>query len=55
MGISRKRNNGQRTQETSISDVWKDLNSSPLDGNDPGGRCSVPSVGNEIRVIRWAD
>ena len=33
----------------------KDLDSGVLDSDDPGGRGGVPSVGEEVRVIGWAD
>jgi len=35
--------------------VGKDLDSGPLDCNDPGGRGGVTSVGDKIRVVGWAD
>lgn len=33
----------------------KDLDSSPLDGNDPGGRGGVTGGSNEIGIVRRAD
>lgn len=33
----------------------EDLDSGPLDGNDPGGRGGVACVGNETRIVVGAD
>ena len=48
-------NYGQRTQEAGIGNAGKDFDSSPLDGDDPGGRGGVTGVGDEPGVIVRAD
>jgi len=35
--------------------VGEDLDSGPLNGDDPGGRCCVAGVGDKTRVVGGAD
>ena len=53
--IGGKRNHRKRTQETGVGDAGKDLDSSPPDGNDPGGRGGVTGAGDKVGVVVRAD
>ena len=55
MRIRGKRSYGGRTQEAGVGDVGEDLDSGPLNGNDPGGRCRVTGVGDETRFVEGAN
>ena len=44
----------QHTQEAGIGNVRKDLDSGPLNGNDPGRGCRVTGIGDKARVVVWA-
>ena len=53
--IQGKRNHRQRTQEAGVGNAGKDLDSSPPDGDDPGGGGGVTGVGDKVGVVVWTD
>ena len=55
MDIRGNKSCGGRTQEASVGDMGKDLDSCPLDSNNPGGRGGISGVSDNIGIVGGAD
>ena len=46
---------GRRTKEAGVGDVGKDLDSCPLDSNNPGRRGGISCIGDKIGIVGGAN